>query len=369
MAELKFDPNIMAARRYKGGLSQRDMEDQGEPARIYKLSSNENPLGPSPAIIECIRKHAKTLGEYSPVHDERLRVALARSYGRQLSPDHFVTANGAFEILEMIARGFVRPGDPCIICMPTFGVYARTAGIQGARMVDAPLQPERFSHDVEGILSAVDESTRVLYLCNPNNPSGAIMTAEEMDELVAKMPAHVLIVADEVYHHFVERSDFPDSISNVLAEKNLIIVRSFSKAYGLAGMRIGYGITTPAIADYLSRLRRTFHLNTLALEAAIVALDDQDHVDKSVKLIRQERAWIFDQLTNLGLKVWPTQTNFVLFRPPVPAETLFERLLDFGVIVRPATMFGRSDCVRVTVGLPEANQAFINALAEVLAED
>jgi histidinol-phosphate aminotransferase len=366
MTNLKFNPDLLTLPVYGGGLTGRDVRSRSAAAKLYKLSSNENPLGSSPAVAETIRRFAGTLGEYSPVTDARLRDALAGAYGRNLSAGNFFTANGGFEVLDMIARGFLSPGDNCIICRPTFGVYAKTAMMQGANVVDIPLEGEHFAHDVEAILARIDATTRVIYICNPNNPSGAIMSSAQMDRLVAGIPDHVVIVADEVYHHFVSRKDFPDSIGHVLDDQNVIIVRSFSKAYGLAGLRVGYAIGRPEIVDYLARLQRTFHLNTLALEGAITALEHQEHVEKTIRHVWREKEWLYEQLAWLKVKVWPSQANFLLMQCPVPAQELFEYLLDAGIIVRPADMFGLPDCLRVTIGLREANEALVGALSRRL---
>lgn len=366
MTSLKLNPDLLALPVYRGGLSGRDARGERRPEKVYKLSSNESPLGSSPAVVETIRRLADTLGEYSPVSDARLRSALASSYGRGLSPDNFFTANGGFEVLDMIARGFLSREDKCIVCRPTFGVYAKTAMSQGAEVVDVPLDRRNFSHDVGAILDQVEASTRVVYLCNPNNPSGAIMPAAEMEALVSGLPEHVLLVTDEVYHHFVTRDDFPDSIHYVMDGKNVVIVRSFSKAYGLAGLRVGYCMGRPEIIDYLSRLQRTFHLNTLAFEGAITALEHQEHVHETARYIWREKVWLFDQLAQLNVEVWPSEANFFLMRCHVPAADLFEYLLDAGVIVRPGENFGLPDCLRVTIGMREANEALVDALSRRL---
>jgi histidinol-phosphate aminotransferase len=366
MTKLRFNPNILGVPEYKGGLRPSDLRSNGEVTTFHKLSSNESPFGPSPKVVKAIGEYAGSLNRYPPLTDERLRQALALAYGRSTTSANFLSGNGAFEVLDMIARGFLGPNDSCIVCKPTFGVYMKTAMYQGAKIVDIPLDGIDFTHDVGAILDAVDESTRVVYICNPNNPAGSILTDREMARLVAGMPDHTVIVADEVYHHFVERLDFPDSLPYVLAGKNVIIVRSFSKAYGLAGLRVGYAISTPEIVGYLTRLRRTFQISTVAIEGAVAALQDQDHVVGTVDMIRAERKWLIDHLDQLNLKAWPSETNFVMLRCPVPAQQVFEHLLGFGVIVRPGSTFGMPDCIRVTIGVREANEALVAALSNLV---
>lgn len=366
MSNLRFNPDILSVPEYKGGLRPSDIRSKSQVATFHKLSSNESPCGPSPAVVEAICQFAGGLGEYPPLTDERLRQGLANAYGRNTTSSHFFTGNGAFEVLDIIARGFLRPGDKCIVSKPTFGVYMKTAMYQGAEIVDVPLDHQHFTHDVDAILDAVDASTRVVYICNPNNPSGVIMPAEDMDRLVEGIPEHALVVADEVYHDFVSRPDYPDSLPHVLSDKNVIIVRSFSKAYGLAGLRVGYGISTPDIVKYLTRLRRTFQLSTPALEGAIAALMDQEHVRKTVRLIQEEKAWLVNRLAQMKIHVWPSQTNFILVNCALPAQEMFDHLLEWGVIVRPGSTFGLPDCLRITIGDREANQAVVDALSSLI---
>jgi histidinol-phosphate aminotransferase len=288
--------------------------------------------------------------------------------GRGLQPDNFFTGNGASDVLSMLAAAFLTPGDECLICRPTFPVYESTARRIGAAVVYADLDPENYTYDVETILAAISNRTRLLYLCSPNNPTGTFITAEQMETLVNNLPEHVLLVADEVYCHFVTRPDFPDTLAYVQAGKNVVIVHSFSKAFGLAGLRLGYAIAPAAIAGYLARMREPFHLSQLAIAAGLAGLRDSRHVAQTVEVTLAGRAWLHEKLTGLDLPVWPSQANFVLFRPPYPAAAVSERLLRRGVIVRPMGQFYLPDHLRVTVGLPAENERFIAALRESLAE-
>ena len=369
-SNLRFNPNILKRPLYRGGQSVADARDKANTAKIYKMNSNENMMGPSPAVIQVIQEQARELGDYPQMSDEGLRVALARCYGRSLTPEHFVTSNGGMDMLDMLARAFLSPGDEIVVCRPTYGVYMMFAMLQGVESINVSLAADDFSHDVPGILAAITERTRLVYICNPNNPTGAIMPAADMERLINELPDHVLIVADEVYHHFVSSPDFPDSLGYVLEGKNLFIVHSFSKAYGLAGLRLGAGISTPEIAEYLTRLRKPFHLGSLTMAAGIAALADQEYLQKSIEMVQTAKAYLYEQFGRLGIQYWPSETNFILFKSPIPPSELAEKMNEYGILLRPLDQFwGMPEYARVTIGLPVANEAFITALETILSGD
>ncbi len=365
---LTFNPNIAASPIYVGGASIESIKTQYGLEDVIKLASNENPFGPSPRAVEAIQQAAARLNRYPPMGDEDLRAALAQAIGRGLEPDNFVTGNGGCDVLSMLAASFLGPGNECIICRPTFPIYDITARRVGASVVYVDLDPEQFSYDIEAILAAVTDHTRLIYICSPNNPTGSSITAEQMETLVNHTPEHVLILADEVYHHFATTPDFPDTLAYVQAGKNIAILHSFSKAFGLAGLRLGYAIAPPEIARYLSRARESFHLSQLVIASGIAALQDDEHIDHTVKQTIAGRDWLYEQLSALDLQVWPSQANFILFRPAYPPAQVSERLLQRGIIVRPMTQFYLPTHLRVTVGTEAENEQFIAALGEVLAE-
>jgi histidinol-phosphate aminotransferase len=367
-SSLEFKPNITAAPIYVAGASTEEIQKQYGLEEIIKVASNENPLGPSPLALEAMQHAVTTLNRYPPMGDEGLRAALAESLGPGLEPDNFVTGNGGCDVLSMIATAFLDPGAECIICRPTFPVYEITARRIGTNVVYVDLDPEHYSYDIEAILAAVTEHTQVIYVCSPNNPTGTTLSAAQMETLVNNVPPHVLIVTDEVYHHFATVPDFPDSLAYVRDGKNVVIIHSFSKAFGLAGLRLGYGIAPPEIARYLSRARLPFHLSRVAIEAGIAGLRDTAHIEKTVELVISGRKWLYEQLVNLGLPTWPSQSNFILFQPPVPAAEVSEKLLQRGIIFRPMSQFYLPTHLRVTVGLPEENERVIDALRKSLVE-
>jgi histidinol-phosphate aminotransferase len=367
-AGLNFKPTVAAAPIFASDPAIETAQQQFGLAELIKIGSNESPYGPSPLAIEAIQQSATGLNRYPPMGDEDLRAAVAGSIGRGLEPDNIVTGNGGCDVLAMIANSFVEPGSEVIICRPTFPVYELTTRRVGAQVVYVDLEPEQFTYDVEAILAAVTEQTRLIYICSPNNPTGSTITPPQMEMLIHNVPPHVLIVADEVYHHFASDSTLPDTLAYVKAGHNVVILHSFSKAYALAGLRLGYAIAPVEIARYLSRARESFHLSSVAVVAALASLKDMPHLAGSVAKIIAGRDQLVDALTQLDVQVWPSQGNFVLFKPPFPPTDISKRLLRRGLIVRPMTQFYLPTHMRVTVGLPAENERFVTALNDILAE-
>ena len=367
MNDPPLNPHIEPFTRVDRHASPEEIRPLHAVDKIYPMANNENPLGPSPLVIEAIEAAAPTLSYYPEYSDIALRQAICRVLGRGLGPEHIFTGCSGFESLELIARAFLRPGDEVILSPPTFsGAYRKVAEPLGACVIEAPLAPETFHFRPDAVLSAVTESTRLILLCNPNNPTGTLTPAEAMDELMLGLPDHVVVVADEVYHHFVDAPDFPDSIQYALAEKNIVIVHSFSKGYGLAGLRLGYGIAKPAIANYIAGLHRGFHQNKLALAAGIAACQDQAHLRRCVDFLRGEVAWLQREFDRLDIKYWPSAANFIMFETRMPADELNQRLLERGFLLRAQTRNRLPFCIRVSAGSREANQAFIKALEAIL---
>lgn len=358
----------MAKVEYSGGPQIEEVRARVKAARIHKLSANENPLGPSPDAIAAMREAMATIQRYPPRGDDLLRHALAAHYGRSLSPDHFTSANSGYDIIDLIGRTFLQAGDAVLISSPTYRAYGWAAERLGAGIIDVPSNTDDFTLDLDRLLNAIDTRTRLLFLCNPGNPTGAIVPAPVVERLLDTLPDGVMVVADEVYSHYVDDPAFPDSIAHVLNEQPLIVVQSFSKAYGLAGLRLGYAIARPDLIEQVARFRRPFHLGALALQGGIAALADRRHLAASVRLAREGRRYLVRELERLGVPCWPSQANFVLFRPPPPVEAVFEALIERGIMVRPTDSNGLPGHLRVSAGLPESNEAFVRALTEVLRE-
>jgi histidinol-phosphate aminotransferase len=364
---LPFDPHILAAPIFDRRRPAVNLPSGLDPATIIKLSANENPLGCSPAVISAVQAEAAGLSRYPPIEGERnLRAALAQMHGRSLTADHFVLGNGGLDVLDFVARGLLRPGHELITSHPTFGFLDMAARRLGAVVVNVPLD-ENFNYDVAGVLAAVTGQTRVIYLCNPNNPTGNLVTAAMYQHLLQNLPDHILVISDEAYAHFAG-DDFPDTTEHVHNGRNLLLLYSFSKVFGLAGLRLGYGITRPEIVDYLSRLKRPFHLGRLSLAAGLAAVADQEHIQKTIANTVSGRGWLSQQMAELGVKVWPGRGNFLLMAAGIPSEVLTERLLQEGVMVTCGQRrFNLPDHIRVTIGLPEQNRRFVEVMAKIMA--
>ena len=363
----QHNPHIQPFARTGERDAQPDLRQQFGLPRVYNMANNENPLGPSPRVLEAIATAATALNAYPAWSDIDLRRAIAECVGSGLTAEHIYTGCSGFEALELITRAFLRPGDELILSSPTFsGAYQKVALPLGARVIDVPLAAETFRYRPQAVLDAVTDKTRLIMVCNPNNPTGTVITAEAFDTLMRGLPAHVLVVADEVYHHFVADAAYPDSLQYVREGANLVIVHSFSKAYALAGLRLGYGIAKPAIANYIAGLQRGFHQNRLALAAGIAACQDQAHLQRAVAFLQGEARWLCVQLDQLDIRYWQPAANFILFETKLRADELNQMLLERGFMLRPQTRIGLPHCLRVSLGTRAMNQAFVEALADCL---
>ena len=339
------------------------MTDSAHP--LVDLGGNESPLGPSPLVREAILAELDRLHRYPPMQDDELREALAAHHGRGLTRDHFLTGAAGSEVIDLVSRAFLEPGDEIIISTPTFTAYAPAAALAGAGVVDVPLKPGDFSLDVERLLAAVTPRTRLLYLCNPGNPTGVIATRDDVARLLGALPPHVLLVSDEVYSHYVDDPAFPDTTIDVLAGRSVIVIHSFSKVHGLAGLRLGYAFAAPAIIARVARFRRAYHLSRLALAAGIAALRDAAHIERTIDLARRGRRFLYDGIAAMGIEVWESQANFVLVRPP-DGEGMVRTLAAHGIRVRSTARNGFPGGIRVTAGLEDENRRFLSAFADAL---
>jgi len=368
MTSIRLKPELTAFQRPSSRISEDDLRQQYNVEKVYHLAQNENPLGPSPRAIAVIQQLAPTLAYYPDFSDLDLRQAIVDVIGGGITADHIYTGCSGYESLELLARGFLDVGDEVIVSTPTFSIaYDKVVAAQGANIVDVPLHPRTFAYDVDGVLAAITDKTRLIMVCNPNNPTGTLITADEMDALMAGVPEHVLVVADEVYHHFVDDPAFPDSLRYVREGRNIVIIHSFSKGYGLAGLRLGYGIAKPDLADYLGGLHRGFHQNKLSLAAGVAACQDQAHLQRIITYLKAERRWMLAELDRLHVHYWQPAANFILIETQLPAADLSQKMLERGIIIRPQHGAGLPYAVRVSLGTHEANTAFITALESILA--
>ncbi len=350
----------------KAGRTRQEIMSQLQVKELHKLSSNENALGPSPKAMEAVKACLNRLHEYDYRTDDPFREALSDHFSGAIKPEEFVTTNSGLEVIELVMQGFLDKGDEVIISNPTFHVYEIFAEIVGAKIVDVPLGAEDFSLDVEGILKAITEQTKMLVIVNPNNPTGTVIPKSILDDLLNRLPKNIIVLIDEVYYHFSSLSPFPKALDYIREGKPVIGMHSFSKAYGLAGIRLAYGFCHAEIANYLQKLRRPFFINTMTMEAGMAALKDLDHIQATQDLIRTEKQKLYKAFDRMGLRYWESHTNFILVKPEQDHMALIDRVLKHGVMVRSGDNNGAKGCIRITIGLPESNEALIKALDKEL---
>lgn len=353
-------PHIRDLSPYVPGKPMEELERELGISQSIKLASNENPLGPSPLAVDAIRGAASEIHRYPDGASFALRARLAESLG--VAQNQLVFGSGADEILELIAKTVINPGDEVIFGWPSFAMYPIVVRGMGGVGVPVSLNGD-FVHDLDAMLAAVTPRTRVMMLCNPNNPTGTSVGASDFERFVEALPDDLILAVDEAYFEFVRRPDFPDALAWLDRRPGTIVLRTFSKIFGLAGIRIGYGIADAELASYLERARHPFNVNRLAEVAALAALDDTEHVRRTFDLNAAGIEYLTSELTKLGIQTWATDTNFLLAKA---GADVFDPLLKKGVIVRPMSGFGLTEHVRVSIGTPEENERFVKALAEVL---
>ena len=357
---LTVHPNIAKLVPYSPGKPLDELGRELGIQNAVKLASNENPLGPSPKAISVLSQELPSLHRYPDGGAHHLTAALAERW--KVSPQHVIVGNGSDEVISMLVKAFVAPGDEAVMADHTFIMYKLAVTAGHGVCVEVPLQQWR--HDLSGMLQAITPRTRLLFVCNPNNPTGTTVSREEIDALMAAVPGHVIVVFDEAYLEYVREPDFPDTLAFVRQNRLTISLRTFSKIYGLAGLRVGYGVTTPEITNYLHRVRNPFNANTLAQCAALAAMDDEEHVTASRTMNAAEMKVLESGLQKLGLLTVPSQANFLYFDTKRDGQIVYDRLLRAGVIVRHI----RGSMIRVTIGLPPDNAKFLRALSKVITD-
>jgi histidinol-phosphate aminotransferase len=332
---------------------------------VIKLASNENPVGASPKAQEAIRDALAELHLYPDGGQTLLKQALARRFS--VSEDMIVIGNGSDEVITLICQTFLEPGDEVIVPTPSFSEYDFGTILMGADVVAVPLNSD-FSYDLNAFLDAITERTKIIFLCSPNNPTGTYIREGEFREFIRKVPPHVLVIVDEAYNEYVEASDYAQGIDFLKEGYNLIVMRTFSKLFGLAALRVGYGIGPSEIIGYVSRTREPFNVNHLAQVAALAALEDEEHIAMSRRVNSDGKRQLYEGLAALGLSYVPSETNFILFDTGADAKQIFQSLLKKGVIVRDGGIFGLPTYIRVSIGTKEQNARFLHELQAVLAE-
>jgi histidinol-phosphate aminotransferase len=329
---------------------------------IIKLASNENPLGASPKALAALQAALAETGRYPDGNGFELKAALSRKYG--VSQDRVVLGNGSNDVLEMAARAFLAPGASAVYSQHAFAVYPLATQATGATGIEVPARD--FGHDLDAMAAAIRDDTRIVFIANPNNPTGTWIAPADLLGFLRKVPANVLVVLDEAYNEYLELAQRGNSARWLDEFPNLVISRTFSKAYGLAGLRVGYALVRAEVADLMNRVRQPFNVSHLAQVAAIAALADQEFVQKSYELNREGMQVLTAAFGRLGLSWIPSHANFVTFRVGDGAG-IFQSLLKQGVIVRPIGSYGMPEHLRVTIGTAAENQRFLSVLETVLA--
>jgi histidinol-phosphate aminotransferase len=351
--------NIMS---YSPGKSIEEVQKEFGAKRWIKLASNENLLGPSPKAIAAIRKELPSIYLYPEGPCTVLRKALADKFA--ISEKMAVISNGADNLILMIANAFVNEGDEVVMADPTFPVYTNVTQIMGGKPIKVKLKD--FTHDLDAMFKKVNRKTKLVFICNPNNPTGTTVSLETFNYFLSHLPKHVVVVLDEAYGDFVEDAFYPNGLDSIKEKKQVIVLRTFSKVYGLAGLRIGYALGKEDLVDCLYQVRDPFPVHRLAQVAAVAALKDEDHAIRSIQLVYEGKRYLYKELDRMGFSYVPSQANFIFVDFEKDSEEIFQALLREGIIIRPGGIWGYPTFARVTVGRMGDNRRFIKALKKIL---
>lgn len=357
-------PYIRAIAPYQPGKPIAELERELGITGIVKLASNENPLGSSPKAVAAMHDAIATIALYPDGNGFELKDALSKRYG--VAHANLVLGNGSNDLLELASRAFLAPGDVAVYSAHAFAVYSLATQAVGAKGVTVPAKD--FGHDLDAMCkAAVQHKAKMVFIANPNNPTGTYLTAETLLQFMQALPANILVVLDEAYNEYLPPAQQYDSVSWLAKYPNLIISRTFSKAYGLAGLRVGYAIAHEQVTDMMNRVRQPFNVNSIAQAAAVAALHDIEFVKKTYELNQRGMQQIIAGLTKLGLSYIPSYGNFISFRIG-GATAMYRRLLELGVIVRPIANYDMADYLRVSICLESENEKFLTALAQAIKE-
>ena len=361
---MKPKPGIETIQPYQGGKPIEEVQRELGISDIIKLASNENPLGPSPLAMEAIQEAATQVNLYPDGNAYYLKQDLAAHVG--VPSENLILGNGSNEVLQLVGETYISPGDEVIYSESAFVVYMLVAKVFGAKSIITPM--DGYTQDLAAMADAITDQTRVIFIANPNNPTGTMVTRTATEKLMARVPDDVLVVFDEAYYEYVDRSDYPQTLPYLHEGRNVIITRTFSKIYGLAGMRIGYGLAKPDIIETMNRVRQPFNCNLVAQAAARAALKDSEHVRRSQEVNAIGKAFLYEALNQMGLEYVESEGNFILVHFDRSGGEISDALMRKGVIVRPVAGYGFPNSIRVTIGTPEENERFVKGLKAVLEE-
>lgn len=361
--KLAVPENIATLVPYPPGKPIEELERELGIAGSIKLASNENPIGPSPKAMEAVSGALSGLHRYPDGSCYYLKQKLSERFG--FGPECIIVGNGSNEILELLVRTFLHDGGEAVMASPSFAVYPLAVQAAGGSAVVVPLK--ELTHDLDAMAGRITEKTRLVFIANPNNPTGTMLDSKALERFMGSVPEGVVVCLDEAYNEFVTSPEFPDSFEYVRQGRAAVVLRTFSKTYGLAGLRVGYAVAHPEIIDYLNRVRQPFNVNSLGQVAAIAALDDGEYLARSLENNTTGLTYLFGELCAMGYECVPTQANFFLVKVG-DGKGVYDALLKKGVIVRPMQGYGLGEYIRITVGLPEENRRFIETFREVVGE-
>ncbi|MBW1678775.1 MAG: histidinol-phosphate transaminase [Deltaproteobacteria bacterium] len=361
-ANLLVSEGIKQITPYVPGKPLEELEREYGVVGAVKMASNENPLGPSPRAIKALKGCLSAIHQYPDANSHALKEMLSKKLG--IPQNCIIFSNGSNEIIELALKAFLRPGYEVIIPEPTFSLYAKFTQAMDGIPVKVPLK--NFRIDLNAINEKIGPKTRIIFINNPNNPTGTIITKGEFEDFLHSTPENTIIVLDEAYGEFINDPDSPQGKNYLEGPRWIITLKTFSKVYGLAGLRIGYGLASRELTQYLNKIRQPFNVNSLAQVAACAALEDNVHFQKTLSVVSEGLRYLYQELDRLKLDYVLTQANFLMIRVDKDCNQLYELMLKEGVIVRPLSSFGYHDYIRVSVGIPQANERFINALTKIL---
>jgi len=365
--KLTVPEHIAAITPYPPGKPIEELEREYGISGSIKLASNENPFGPSPAAVEAMREALGNLHRYPDGSCYYLTAALAEHLG--VAAEQIVCGNGSNEVIEFLVKAFVREGDEVITSHPSFLMYQKFVQVRGGS--NHVVELSDMSHDLEGIADLVSPKTKLIFIDNPNNPTGTLLEQDRLLVFLASLPDHILVVLDEAYIDFVDQDRYYDTlplIEDKTGKCGVVLLRTFSKAYGLAGMRLGFGLMAPAVAACLHKVRQPFNVNLVAQQGALAALDDVEFYRKTLRETAAGKRFLIDGVNELGCTTYPSQTNFFLIDVHGDATRLYETMLTRGVIIRSMKAYGYPTFIRINIGTEQENQRFLETLAEALKE-
>lgn len=363
MIQNSFKNHIKTVHPYEPGKPIKETQRELGLRNVIKLASNENPLGPSRKAVRAMRRALKEVHLYPESKCYYLVKRLSQELG--VNEDQLIIGNGSNEIIELVARGFLSEGDEVLSSDTSFLVYPILSQVMGGKYVSVPMKDYRF--DLDALLKAITDKTKIIFIANPNNPTGTYVTAQEVENFIAKVPKHILICFDEAYVDFVEAKDFPHMLFHIKAGKpNVLVLRTFSKAYGLAGVRVGYGVGSAELISYLHKIRQPFNVNSIAQAGATAALDDRFFLWRTKLLVSSGRKYLMKRFEKLGLRYVPSQANFILVDVKKSADDVFKALMKEGMLVRSMKAYGLTTWIRVTIGRRSQNAQFYRLLKSYL---